>query len=430
MTITDQIKILDRKIMQNQAPYDLDRKAAKISTLSFHNLYKYEYLTGKDLGLKPSAVEQTNFEYSPLGKTFSRVLNKDEDKKEGLLKRLKNFEHHGKKQLDRDPKSLQAISYFSQLSTKAKEFYVKIIKEKNDIDPEEFACVKTDGTIFNFNKFKPSQDLASNIYRDKNLLKDAENKHSNIKILLNKLRNYNPTKPKKIKAKEETLSAAEKLLNNRQDVIDAFKTGIFPYIDGSRIKKESEEESGGESEEESEEKKLEKIKDDFKKFIEYIGNESKSINCDLFKDFSDFWVPSALAKKLYETKNKRNNSKLLNTIKDRWSHLEDKVKEMSEDEKEIEQPDRILKIVEEILNSNKEIWQKEGLRLKILTRNQMLSRLPISLAQLKTGNNSEKLKNEIRQLLYSLYRSKKLTKQLYKSLTLFKNGSNLYEHWK
>ena len=416
MTITDQIKILDRKIMQNQAPYDLDRKAAKISTLSFHNLYKYEYLTGKDLGLKPSAVEQTNFEYSPLGKTFSRVLNKDEDKKEGLLKRLKNFEHHGKKQLDRDPKSLQAISYFSQLSTKAKEFYVKIIKEKNDIDPEEFACVKTDGTIFNFNKFKPSQDLASNIYRDKNLLKDADNKQSNIKILLNKLRNYNPTKPKKIKAKEETLSAAEKLLNNRQDVIDAFKTGIFPYIDGSRIKKESEEESGGESEEESEEKKLEKIKDDFKKFIEYIGNESKSINCDLFKDFSDFWVPSALAKKLYETKNKRNNSKLLNTIKDRWSHLEDKVKEMSEDEKEIEQPDRILKIVEEILNSNKEIWQKEGLRLKILTRNQMLSRLPISLAQLKTGNNSEKLKNEIRQLLYSLYRSKKLTKQLYKSL--------------
>ena len=202
----------------------------------------------------------------------------------------------------------------------------------------------------------PSQDLASNIYRDKNLLKDAENKQSNIKILLKKLRNYNPTKPKNIKPKEETLSAAEKLLNNRQDVIDAFKTGIFPYIDGSRIKKESEEESGGESEEESEQKKLEKIKDDFKKFIEYIGNESKSINRDLFKDFSDFWVPIALAKKLYETKNKRNNSKLVNTIKDRWSHLKDKVKEMSEDEKETEEPDRILKILEQILNSKKAAW--------------------------------------------------------------------------
>ena len=59
---------------------------------------------------------------------------------------------------------------------------------------------------------------------------------------------------------------------------------------------------------------------------------------------------------------------------------------------------------------------KKGQGLKILTTNQMLSRLPITLAQLKAGNNSEKLKNEIRQLLHSLYRSKKLTKQLYKSL--------------
>ena len=58
----------------------------------------------------------------------------------------------------------------------------------------------------------------------------------------------------------------------------------------------------------------------------------------------------------------------------------------------------------------------QGQDLKILTPNQMLSKLPTTLAQLKAGNNSEKLKNEIRQLLYSLYRSKKLTKQLYKSL--------------
>ena len=54
--------------------------------------------------------------------------------------------------------------------------------------------------------------------------------------------------------------------------------------------------------------------------------------------------------------------------------------------------------------------------LEILTPNQMLSRLPITLAQLKAGNNSEKRENEIRQLLYSLYRSKNLTKKLYKSL--------------
>ena len=57
-----------------------------------------------------------------------------------------------------------------------------------------------------------------------------------------------------------------------------------------------------------------------------------------------------------------------------------------------------------------------GKGLKILTPDQMLSRLSIPLAQLKAGNNSQKLKIEIRRLLYSLHRSKKLTKQLYKSL--------------
>ena len=60
--------VTDRKIVQNKAHYDLDRKTAKISALSSNNLDKYEYLTGEDLGLKPSTIEQTKFEYSPLGK--------------------------------------------------------------------------------------------------------------------------------------------------------------------------------------------------------------------------------------------------------------------------------------------------------------------------------------------------------------------------
>ena len=88
MTVTDQIKILDRKIMQNEAQYDLDRKDTKISALYSNNLDKYEYLTGEDLGLKPSTVEQTQFEYSPLSRVFNKGLEKKR-KKEGLLKRLK-----------------------------------------------------------------------------------------------------------------------------------------------------------------------------------------------------------------------------------------------------------------------------------------------------------------------------------------------------
>ena len=132
MTITDQIKILNRKIMQNEAQYDLDRKAAKISALPSNNLDKYEYLTGADLSLKPSTVEQAKqaIEYSPLGKIFNKGLDKDEDKKEGLLRRLKNIEDHGKKQLDTDSKSLKSIGYFGQLSTKAKELFERIKKRK------------------------------------------------------------------------------------------------------------------------------------------------------------------------------------------------------------------------------------------------------------------------------------------------------------
>ena len=67
--------------MQNEAQYDLDRKSAKISALSSNNLVKYEYLTGEELGLKPSTVEQAKFEYSPLGRIFNKGLDKDEDKK-------------------------------------------------------------------------------------------------------------------------------------------------------------------------------------------------------------------------------------------------------------------------------------------------------------------------------------------------------------
>ena len=80
MTATDQIKILNRKIKRNEAQYDLDRKAGKLTALSSNNLVKYEYLTCEDLGLKLSTFEQAKFEYSALGKIFIKGL-KEEDKK-------------------------------------------------------------------------------------------------------------------------------------------------------------------------------------------------------------------------------------------------------------------------------------------------------------------------------------------------------------
>ena len=106
---------------------------------------------------------------------------------------------------------------------------------------------------------------------------------------------------------------------------------------------------------------------------------------------------------------------ILQSVNKKLTKLKNIFKNMPKDEvSKVEENEKIIEIVERILelNSKKQL----GLGLKILIPDQMLSRLPITFAQLKAENNSEKLKNEIRQLLYSLYRSKKLTKQLYKSL--------------
>ena len=98
MTRKEQVTILDDKIKANNAQYNLDRMNAEISAYSSGGLPKYEYLTKKDLGYKPDAFEQAKFEYSPLGKVFTDGLDKS-DKKEGLLKRLKNIEDRSNKQL-------------------------------------------------------------------------------------------------------------------------------------------------------------------------------------------------------------------------------------------------------------------------------------------------------------------------------------------
>ena len=91
MTHKDQIKILNDKIEANKTQYDLDRINAEISAYSSGDFPKYEYLTNKDLGYKPDAFDQAKFEYSLLGKVFTDGLDIS-DKKEGLLKRLKNIE--------------------------------------------------------------------------------------------------------------------------------------------------------------------------------------------------------------------------------------------------------------------------------------------------------------------------------------------------
>ena len=93
MTLTDEIKILDDKIKANQAQYDLSREAAKISALPSKDvLDKYEYLTGEDLGQKPSVFEKAKFEYSPLGLSLSKAFKKDEVKNDAKCKSDFNYD--------------------------------------------------------------------------------------------------------------------------------------------------------------------------------------------------------------------------------------------------------------------------------------------------------------------------------------------------
>ena len=136
-----------------------------------------------------------------------------------------------------------------------------------------------------------------------------------------------------------------------------------------------------------------------------------------------------MVKRLFEIKDANKNNELVEKNKNRWSNLKDKIKEMSKEEIKNEKPNEMSGIISENLNLNGQVQKQRGLGLKILTPDQMLSRLPTILGQLNAGNNSEKLKNEIRQLLHSLYRSKKLTKQICKSLIeTIQNGNNLYEN--
>ena len=199
------------------------------------------------------------------------------------------------------------------------------------LETAQLICTNTDGkTKYEFNKFPSLLKFATKIYRHDLMLQEARDDQQKSQILINKLNNnYNPTNLTKIKEKNDTLKSAKKLYFIREEIINAFKKGIFLYIDGFQVEKETDEDTDEDTDEEM----------------------NTTITPELESE---------------ESAAKRRNQ------------------------------------------------QEEG--VKILTPNQMLSRLPIYLAQLKAGNNSEKLKNEIRQLLYSFYRSNNMTKQVYNNL--------------
>ena len=193
MTVTDQIKILNRKIKQNESQYDLDRKTAKISALSANNLDKYEYLTGKDLGLKPSAVEQAKFEYSPLGKIFNKGLSED-DKKEGLLKRLKNIEDKNKVK----NKDIKEVTDFvdQPLSSEANELIEEIKTIQKNVNNRKLKFKGGNMKDYDFSDYKTVKELFRDLYHRNITIDEAERKQDEFNTVLHVLKNYSPNHDK------------------------------------------------------------------------------------------------------------------------------------------------------------------------------------------------------------------------------------------
>ena len=193
MARKEQIKILNDKIEANKRQYDLDRINAEISAYSSGDLPKYEYLTTKDLGYKPDAVEKVKFEYSPIGKVFTDGLAKeDKSKNFGLFKRLKNIEDNLGEVDDNDNK----VGIFRII----KDIKDKGIKIDNDDEAireirERIKELIDDGVkVNNFNELKEEimehiKDLKEqgiNVMVDEDQINNLINKISHKKVEENK----------------------------------------------------------------------------------------------------------------------------------------------------------------------------------------------------------------------------------------------------
>ena len=222
-------------------------------------------------------------------------------------------------------KPLKTINFFSTLSDETKRLMTNIKLLDDWLNNAQLVCTKPDRiTKYDFSNFTFPSKFASKIYNKDLTLQVAQDNQQELEMLINKLnKDCNPKNRININEKNDTIKFARKLFFIRENIIRAFKRGIFPYTDGFKMEKESDEESAKTS------------------------DENDEIDTT---DMPDLETEESAAVR-------RN---------------------------------------------------QQGRGLKILTPNQMLSRLPIFLAQLKVGNNSEKLKNEIMQLMYSLYRSKNL----------------------
>ena len=299
----------------------------------------------------------------------------------------------------------------------------KLEPYKINIDYRKLTIRGGNNVTYDFSDFKTFSELFKDLRFEKMIIDDAEMKQDEFNAKLNVLSNYNSKIQKYNDAKNKLLDYAKKCYKGREKIIEGFKEGMFPLKSDDKFEEQQTSKKFNKKE-----PLIQPTKIGVNELNELITKEG--MNKKLFKNYFKFQMLTEMLKILYNLNNRKKSIQLVNTIKSGLSDLKNEIKNISADEIETEKPYKIVDIVEKSLEFNGRNQEGEG--LKILTPNQMLSRLSISLAQLKAVNNSEKLKNEIRQLLHSLCRSKKLSKQIYESLidiiwnmeTIFMNIEN------
>ena len=227
MTVTDQIKILDKKNKQNEAQYDLHKKAAIILASSSNDLVdKYEHLTGKDLSLKTSTIEEEKFKYSPLVKVFTKGLNKD-----GLFKRLKNIKDKNEELLKiknktenikeitnliKEPSSPEAMALFEIIKTIQK-----------NVNYRKLNIIGDNNVKYDFSGFKTFNDLFKGLLFKNMTIDNAEMKQNEFDAKLNALSRYSPRNQKYIETKNKLLDNAKNFYKGRKKLLKALKKEYF-----------------------------------------------------------------------------------------------------------------------------------------------------------------------------------------------------------
>ena len=148
--------------------------------MSLNNLDKYELLTGEDLGLKPSTIEQAKFEYSPLGKTFNKGLSED-DKKEGVLKTFNNIEDTNKVNKVKNKDIIEVTDFVNQpLSFKAKELINEIKTIQKNVDYRKLKIRGGNNADYDFSDYKSLKELFRDLYYKKTTMDYVERKQDEI----------------------------------------------------------------------------------------------------------------------------------------------------------------------------------------------------------------------------------------------------------